>query len=158
GRGRRPSAAGPSAPAPCPRRPIRAAADSATAPAGAGPAGRRTPEARGAGAWDWRLRAEAVVDGRRPGAGAAGRQMRPNTRVPLVPPKPKPLDTATSTRAWRATLGTESRSQPSPGFSGLMVGGTMPWWIASTEKIASTPPAAPSRWPVIDLVELTIIL
>jgi hypothetical protein len=25
-------------------------------------------------------------------------------------------------------------------------------------KIASTPPAAPSRWPVIDLVELTIIL
>jgi hypothetical protein len=29
---------------------------------------------------------------------------------------------------------------------------------AITEKIASTPPAAPSRWPVIDLVELTIIL
>ena len=33
----------------------------------------------------------------------------------------------------------------------------MPWWMASTEKIASMPPAAPSRWPVIDLVELTII-
>ncbi len=29
-----------------------------------------------------------------------------NTRVPLVPPKPKPLDTATSTFFWRATLGT----------------------------------------------------
>ena len=29
---------------------------------------------------------------------------------------------------------------------------------ASTEKIASTPPAAPSRWPVMDLVELTMVL
>ena len=38
----------------------------------------------------------------RPGPG----QARLNTRVPLVPPKPKPLDMATSTFAWRATLGT----------------------------------------------------
>ena len=30
--------------------------------------------------------------------------------------------------------------------------------MASTEKIASTTPAAPSRWPVIDLVELTASL
>src|ERR1700686_775918 len=36
-----------------------------------------------------------------------------------------------------------------------MVGGATPSRIASTEKIASTTPAAPSRCPVMDLVELT---
>src|SRR5438552_2385334 len=36
-----------------------------------------------------------------------------------------------------------------------MVGGATPSRIASTEKIASTTPAAPRRCPVIDLVELT---
>jgi hypothetical protein len=39
-----------------------------------------------------------------------------------------------------------------------MVGGITPWCSASTENTASTPPAAPSRWPVIDLVELIIAL
>src|SRR5690606_8639279 len=43
--------------------------------------------------------------GRPPGASSAG-QRRRNTKVPLVPPKPKPLETATSTCASRATLGT----------------------------------------------------
>ena len=33
-------------------------------------------------------------------------QMRLNTSVPLVPPKPKPLDITTSTLASRAVLGT----------------------------------------------------
>src|SRR4051794_2437087 len=37
-----------------------------------------------------------------------------------------------------------------------MVGGTTLSRSASTQKIASTPPAAPSRWPVIDLVDDTI--
>ncbi len=34
------------------------------------------------------------------------RQMRLNTSVPLVPPKPKPFDTTTSTLASRAVFGT----------------------------------------------------
>ncbi|KAG0740838.1 hypothetical protein G6F59_018000 [Rhizopus arrhizus] len=33
-------------------------------------------------------------------------QMRLKISVPLVPPKPKPLDITTSTLAWRASLGT----------------------------------------------------
>src|SRR6185437_13506675 len=85
-------------------------------------------------------------------------QRRRNTNVPLVPPKPNELDSTTSSFASRATFGTKSRSQPSPGFSRLMVGGTMESRIARIEKIASTPPAAPSRCPVMDLVELTINL
>ena len=39
------------------------------------------------------------------------------------------------------------------GLSRLMVGGTMPSRMASRQKIASTEPAAPSRWPMDDLVE-----
>src|SRR5450432_2645404 len=83
-------------------------------------------------------------------------QTRRNTRVPLVPPKPNEFDRATSTGVWRAVCGTKSRSQPSPGLSRLIVGGATLSRIASTQKIASIPPAAPSRCPVIDLVELTI--
>jgi hypothetical protein len=37
----------------------------------------------------------------------------------------------------------------------LAVGGATCCFTASAENTASTPPAAPSRWPVIDLVELT---
>lgn len=50
---------------------------------------------------------------RRPGARGAActatgtqAQMRLNTSVPLVPPKPKPLEITASTRTWRATFGT----------------------------------------------------
>jgi hypothetical protein len=39
------------------------------------------------------------------------------------------------------------------GLSRLMVGGTTPSRMASTQKIASTAPAAPSRWPTADLVD-----
>jgi hypothetical protein len=34
------------------------------------------------------------------------------------------------------------------------VGGMIPVTIDITEKIASTPPAAPSKWPVADFVAL----
>ncbi len=44
-------------------------------------------------------------------------------------------------------------SQLGDGFSRLSVGGTTPSRIARMEKIASTLPAAPSRWPIEDLVE-----
>ena len=35
-----------------------------------------------------------------------------------------------------------------------MVGGIIPSLIVSTVKIASTTPAAPNKWPIIDLLEL----
>src|SRR6185312_14345030 len=65
----------------------------------------------------------------------------------LVPPKPKLLDMATSTLWSRATLGTRSIAVVTSGLSRLMVGGTLPSRIASRQKIASTAPAAPRRWP-----------
>jgi hypothetical protein len=40
----------------------------------------------------------------------------------------------------------------------LMVGGETWWCSASTVNTDSMPPAPPSRWPVIDLVELTTSL
>ena len=40
----------------------------------------------------------------------------------------------------------------------LMVGGTIPCLIDMIEAMASIAPAAPKRWPVIDLVELIFIL
>src|SRR3546814_711883 len=83
---------------------------------------------------------------------------RRNTSEPLVPPKPKELDSTTSMSMPRAVCGTKSRSQPSSGSSRLMVGGATWLLIASTLKIASTAPAAPNRWPVMDLVELTASL
>ena len=39
-----------------------------------------------------------------------------------------------------------------------MVGGTIPFWRDNIIEIASTAPAAPNRWPVIDFVELIFIL
>ena len=38
--------------------------------------------------------------------------------------------------------------------SWLIVGGTIPFLIARILAIDSTAPAAPNKWPVIDLVEL----
>ena len=35
-----------------------------------------------------------------------------------------------------------------------MVGGIIESWIAFTHRAASSAPPAPSKWPVIDLVEL----
>ena len=52
-----------------------------------------------------------------------------------------------------ACCGTRSIAVSTDGLSRLSVGGTMPSRMASTEKIASTAPAAPSRWPMADLVE-----
>ena len=46
------------------------------------------------------------------------------------------------------------RRVPSLGFSRLSVGGTIWSRSARMQKIASTAPAPPSRWPIADLVEL----
>ena len=43
------------------------------------------------------------------------------------------------------------------GCSRLIVGGTTPCLMAMAHAANSTPPAAPSKCPVIDLVELTIV-
>lgn len=48
---------------------------------------------------------------------------RRKTSEPLVPPKPKELETATSIVLGFASCGTKSKSQPSSGSSRLMVGG-----------------------------------
>src|ERR1700678_2260311 len=73
--------------------------------------------------------------------------------VALVPPNPKLLDMATLTSCFLAFFGTKSITVVTLGFSKLMVGGTIPSRIARRQKIASTDPAAPRRWPMADLVE-----
>src|SRR5262249_57142933 len=78
---------------------------------------------------------------------------RRNTRDALVPPKPNELDKTTSMSRLCALCGTKSRGVSTDGLSRLMVGGATLSRMASTEKIASTAPAAPSRWPIDDLVE-----
>src|SRR5690606_3632752 len=72
----------------------------------------------------------------------------------LVPPKPKEFDSARRTGRSLATWGVRSTSaQLGEGLSRLRVGGTTLSRIARIEKIASTAPAAPSRWPIADLVD-----
>src|SRR5579863_1483257 len=71
----------------------------------------------------------------------------------LVPPKPNEFDSTYLTLRSRACFGTRSISQEGDGLSRLSVGGTMPSRNARIEKIASTLPAAPSRWPIADLVD-----
>src|SRR6202035_5832131 len=79
--------------------------------------------------------------------------------APWVPPKPNEFDMAYSISALRAWLGTRSMPAVSgSGFSRLTVGGRIWSRNARAELPASSPPAPPSRWPVIDLVELTAIL
>src|SRR2546426_1551751 len=44
-------------------------------------------------------------------------------------------------------------SQAGSGVNWLMVGGMIPVWTTRAQTPASKAPAAPSKWPVIDLVE-----
>ncbi len=71
----------------------------------------------------------------------------------LVPPKPKLFDSATSIGRSCATLATRSIALSRDGLSRLRVGGATPSRMARIEKMPSTAPAAPSRWPMADLVE-----
>src|SRR3989442_4489648 len=73
--------------------------------------------------------------------------------VTLCPPKPNELDSATSTCRLTAWFGAESRSQAESGLNWLIVGGITPFCSASAQIANSNAPAAPSRCPVIDLVE-----
>src|SRR5262249_27753149 len=71
----------------------------------------------------------------------------------LVPPKPNEVDSTVVISRFRALCGTRSIAVSTDGLSRLMVGGAVSSRMASTEKIASTAPAAPSRWPIDDLVD-----
>src|ERR1700724_407007 len=71
----------------------------------------------------------------------------------LVPPKPNEFDSATLISRFRGTCGTRSIAVSTDGLSRLMVGGATLSRIARMLKIASTAPAAPSRWPIDDLVD-----
>src|SRR6266481_6023429 len=71
----------------------------------------------------------------------------------LVPPKPNEFDSATLISRLRGTCGTRSIAVSTDGFSRLMVGGAILSRIASTLKMHSIAPAAPSRCPVEDLVD-----
>lgn len=52
----------------------------------------------------------------------------------------------------------EKNNEDVPPASWLMVGGTMSSRTARQLTMASTAPAAPSRWPVMDFVELMLSL
>src|ERR1700681_905356 len=84
-----------------------------------------------------------------------GSQSERNAKVALVPPKPKELDSAARIVMSRAMFGTKSRSHLGSRWKRFAVGGAIWSRIASTVKTASMPPAAPSRCPVIDLVDET---
>src|SRR5690606_14391912 len=93
-----------------------------------------------------------------PGGPAAAHETRRNTTEALVPPKPKLLDRATSIGIGLALRGIRSSVVSTEGLSRLMVGGAIWSRIASAVNAASIAPAAPSRWPVADLVELIAAL
>jgi hypothetical protein len=76
----------------------------------------------------------------------------------LVPPKPNEFESAPRIFILRAVSGTKSRSHAGSTSTRLAVGGAIWSRIASTVNTASIPPAAPSRCPVIDLVEETASL
>src|SRR3569623_2210465 len=71
----------------------------------------------------------------------------------LVPPKPNEFDRATLITRDMAVCGTRPMAVSIDGLSRLSVGGAILSRSASTQKIASTAPAAPKRCPIDDLVE-----
>src|SRR4051794_6190210 len=77
----------------------------------------------------------------------------PKISEALVPPNPNEFDSTYLTRRCCAVFATRSRSQDGDGLWRLSVGGTTPSRRARIEKIASTLPAAPSRWPIADFVD-----
>src|SRR5580704_19093202 len=78
---------------------------------------------------------------------------RRKTRLALVPPKPKEFDSTMLIGFSRGLCGTRSMAVATEGLSRLIVGGTMLSRIANRQKIDSTAPAAPSKWPIDDFVD-----
>jgi hypothetical protein len=75
----------------------------------------------------------------------------------LCPPNPKEFDKTTFVSLSSAAPGptTMLMSMLGSGSSTFKVGWILPVTIACTAATASTAPAAPSRWPIIDLVPFT---
>src|SRR5262249_48305236 len=78
---------------------------------------------------------------------------RRRVREGLVPREANELESTVSIVRRCALCGTRSIAVATDGLSRLRVGGARLSLIDSAEKIASTAPAAPSRWPIADLVE-----
>jgi hypothetical protein len=76
----------------------------------------------------------------------------------LVPPNPKLLDKAMSIFIGLALSGTRSMGVVTEGLSRFKVGGAIWSRMARAVKAASIAPAAPSRWPVADLVDDMVAL
>jgi hypothetical protein len=90
-----------------------------------------------------------------PGRGGSGAGVR--TRAAFCPPKPIEVDRTASRATVRGSPATTSRSISGSWVVRFAVGGTSPSRSAWIAKAASTAPAAPSRWPVTPLVEVTAI-
>ena len=73
----------------------------------------------------------------------------------LWPPNPNEFDSAGLGATDRGSPCTTSSWMSSPSRSRLAVGGTEPFRIASRHATASVAPAAPIRWPVTPLVDVT---
>jgi hypothetical protein len=63
------------------------------------------------------------------------------------------LESAARTFFFTAVCGVRFIGESNDGLSRFSVGGITPSRIARAQKIASTEPAAPSRWPMADLVD-----
>src|SRR5438067_4780858 len=75
------------------------------------------------------------------------------TSVALVPPNPNEFESTVEIGIFLARCGTRSMAVSTDGLSRLMVGGATESRIARVAKMASTAPAAPSRWPTDDFVD-----
>ena len=73
----------------------------------------------------------------------------------LVPPNPNELLNAKLTWWSIGVLGTKFTLKLLEGFSKFNVAGIKLLLMLKIEKIASTLPAAPNKWPIDDFVELT---
>src|SRR5699024_5527963 len=102
-------------------------------------------------------RLPALPGGRGGGVGLPRHQRLRRARATLCPPKPKELSRTVSwpsAGSARFSSRTTSRVTSGSRFSMLIVGGATRSRTAWAAKTASSAPAAPSRWPVIDLVPL----
>src|SRR5207237_2791151 len=79
----------------------------------------------------------------------------PKIRVALWPPKPKELDSTGFGSTARAMPATTSIASAGSVSWWLAVGGTTRCCRASSDATASVAPAAPIRWPVTPLVDVT---
>src|SRR5213075_246147 len=76
------------------------------------------------------------------------------SRAALAPPNPKEL-LSTHSGCSRVGSRTTGKSQSASSSREVLVGGNHPSASAIRHTTASIAPAAPSKWPILDFVELT---